>query len=375
MARLDAHHLRIGVALFGSLVLATLSAVPGHADTATQLAQEQAHLKQVQADLDHLTAAYDAEQARYARTQTQLNQLKAQDAVVEAKMARLRSQLGAKAREAYETGGAGTIDMLLSADSFAQFADRVEYLSRTAQSDSDLLIQASNTRQELLRSQRAVTAASAAQAHQLAALKSEGHAIEQKLTEAQGLIQSLQGKLAADEAARRQQEQKQKQHTGGGGGGGGGPSPTPSPSPSGGGGGGGGGGGPLAVCPVGQPRSFTDTFGAPRSGGRTHQGIDLMSPFGTPVYAAQSGRFEQNYNPLGGNSALFYGPNGDYTYYAHMSSYAGVPNGATVSAGTMIGHVGNTGDAAGGPTHLHFEYHPGGGSAVDPYNYLRAVCG
>jgi len=161
MARLDAHHLRIGVAVFGSLILATLSTVPGQADTATQLAQEQAHLKQVQADLDHLTAAYDAEQARYARTQTQLGQLKDQQAVVEAKMARLRSQLGAKAREAYETGGAGTIDMLLSAGSFAQFADRVEYLSRTAQSDSDLLLQAANTRQELLRSQRAVTAASA----------------------------------------------------------------------------------------------------------------------------------------------------------------------------------------------------------------------
>ena len=87
---------------------------------------------------------------------------------------------------------------------------------------------------------------------------------------------------------------------------------------------------------------------------------------GTPVYAAQSGRFEQNYNSLGGISALVYAPNGDYTYYAHMSSYAGVGNGASVSAGTQIGHVGNTGNASGGITHLHFEYHPGGGGATNP---------
>ena len=101
----------------------------------------------------------------------------------------------------------------------------------------------------------------------------------------------------------------------------------------------------------------------------------MLAPLGTPIYAAQTGRFEENYNGLGGISALVYAGNGDYTYYAHMSSYAGVPNGAHVSAGTMIGHVGNTGDASGGPYHLHFEFHPGGGAAVNPYRLLKAVCG
>src|SRR6266487_5264867 len=101
----------------------------------------------------------------------------------------------------------------------------------------------------------------------------------------------------------------------------------------------------------------------------------MLAPLGTPIYAAQSGQFEQNSNSLGGTSALLYADNGDYTYYAHMSSYAGVANGAHVPAGTMIGHVGNTGDAAGGPYHLHFEYHPGGGGAVDPYQLLVSVCG
>jgi peptidoglycan LD-endopeptidase LytH len=101
----------------------------------------------------------------------------------------------------------------------------------------------------------------------------------------------------------------------------------------------------------------------------------MLAPLGTPIYAAQPGRFEENYNDLGGMSALVYGDSGDYTYHAHMSSYAGVPNGSHVAAGTTIGLVGNSGDASGGPYHLHFEYHPGGGAAVDPYTLLKAVCG
>jgi murein DD-endopeptidase MepM/ murein hydrolase activator NlpD len=70
---------------------------------------------------------------------------------------------------------------------------------------------------------------------------------------------------------------------------------------------------------------------------------------------------------------MVWADNGDYTYYAHMSAYAGVPNGAHVSAGTMIGHVGDSGDAL--SYHLHFEYHPRGGAAVDAYRLLVAVCG
>jgi murein DD-endopeptidase MepM/ murein hydrolase activator NlpD len=135
------------------------------------------------------------------------------------------------------------------------------------------------------------------------------------------------------------------------------------------------GGGALRACPVGQPRAFSDDFGDPRPGGRRHQGNDIVAPRGTPVYAAQSGRFEETYNDLGGISAHVYGDSGDMTYYAHLDSYAGVPNGSHVPAGTMIGHVGNTGNAQGGVYHLHFEYHPGGGAAVNPYRLLRAVCG
>lgn len=129
--------------------------------------------------------------------------------------------------------------------------------------------------------------------------------------------------------------------------------------------------GVLQTCPVNGTNNFTDTFGDARySGGyHTHQGIDMMAAYGTPVVAVYSGVASDSYNSLGGNSVIVQHTNGDFTYYAHLSSY-----GATgqVSAGTVIGYVGATGDT--NTNHLHFEYHPGGGSAVDAYSLLLGVC-
>jgi murein DD-endopeptidase MepM/ murein hydrolase activator NlpD len=128
------------------------------------------------------------------------------------------------------------------------------------------------------------------------------------------------------------------------------------------------------VCPVQGPVSFTDTFGSPRGGGRTHKGNDMFSPGGTPVVAVTAGSVFFQGDPLGGLAAYVSGGGNTY-YYAHLSDYVG--GGRSVSAGELIGHVGNTGDAAGGPTHLHFEIRPGGpnGLAIDPYPTLAAHCG
>jgi len=128
------------------------------------------------------------------------------------------------------------------------------------------------------------------------------------------------------------------------------------------------------VCPVQGPVSFTDTFGAPRGGGRRHQGNDLFSPGGTPLVAVTDGSVFFQGDPLGGNAAYVQGHDGNTYYYAHLADYVG--GARAVKAGELIGHVGNTGDAAGGPTHLHFEIRPGGpnGRAIDPYPTLAAHC-
>lgn len=125
------------------------------------------------------------------------------------------------------------------------------------------------------------------------------------------------------------------------------------------------------VCPVAGPHSFIDSWGAPRSGGRRHQGVDMMARIGVPVVAPVSGTVSHRGNSVGGLSFHLSGDDGHYYYGTHLSRYG---QGGRVSAGTVIGYVGDTGNARGMP-HLHFEIHPNHGAAVNPYPATRAACG
>lgn len=128
-------------------------------------------------------------------------------------------------------------------------------------------------------------------------------------------------------------------------------------------------------CPVDRPRIFSNDFGDPRTAGgeHTHEGIDLVAPFGTPVRAPFDGRVREGTNPRGGLVVWVDGARG-YTYNAHLLRTAGL-GGRRVRAGEVIGYVGNSGAARGGPPHLHFEWHPGRGRAVNPYAWLNDLCG
>ncbi len=127
------------------------------------------------------------------------------------------------------------------------------------------------------------------------------------------------------------------------------------------------------ICPVQGPHSFSNDWGAPRNGGRrSHQGNDIIAPRGTPVVANVAGTFSRNSSNLGGNSYYLKGNDGNTYFGAHLDGYSGA--GGAVAAGTVLGYVGDTGDARGGVTHLHFEIHPGGGGAVNPYPTLVKYC-
>jgi murein DD-endopeptidase MepM/ murein hydrolase activator NlpD len=130
---------------------------------------------------------------------------------------------------------------------------------------------------------------------------------------------------------------------------------------------------PGAVFPVDGKFWYGDDFGAPRAVGGGHTGNDIFAVKGTPLVAVQDGTIEElRWRSLGGNSLHLVNDRGDYFYYAHLDRYAdGLANGQRVSAGEVIGYVGNTGNARTTPPHVHFEVHPGSGGPVNPFPYLE----
>jgi murein DD-endopeptidase MepM/ murein hydrolase activator NlpD len=133
--------------------------------------------------------------------------------------------------------------------------------------------------------------------------------------------------------------------------------------------------GRFVSCPVSKPYSFIDSWGAARSGGRAHKGTDIMNPMGNTVHAYVDGVISrQSYSSLGGISLYLQGVDGNEYYYAHLSRYAS-STGQRVKAGELIAYNGATGNAAWSGPHVHFEVHPGGGGAVNPYPLVKAACG
>jgi murein DD-endopeptidase MepM/ murein hydrolase activator NlpD len=136
------------------------------------------------------------------------------------------------------------------------------------------------------------------------------------------------------------------------------------------------------VFPVYGPSSFGDSFGAFRGdvAGQWHHGDDIFAPLGAPILACADGTvFSVGWNDIGGNRLWLRDTQGNQFYYAHLSAFTPLArNGQSVKAGDVLGFVGNTGDAQGTPTHLHFEVHPtsllfmGYDGAVNPTPYLQA---
>ncbi|WP_052210287.1 M23 family metallopeptidase [Xanthomonas sp. NCPPB 1325] len=119
-------------------------------------------------------------------------------------------------------------------------------------------------------------------------------------------------------------------------------------------------------------RHIADTFGAPRGRDRTHAGVDIFAPRGTPVLAATRGVVSAIRDQgLGGKQVWLLGPAMERHYYAHLDDWAaGLAVGDVVEPGTQLGMVGTTGNARGTPPHLHFGVY-GRNGAYDPLPLLR----
>lgn len=125
-----------------------------------------------------------------------------------------------------------------------------------------------------------------------------------------------------------------------------------------------------------------DNFGDPRSGGRTHEGVDILATLGQQVYAVADGTLTRQNLASGSNASLsgnawtLTAAGGTFYFYAHLSAFApGLSVGSHVTRGELIGYVGDTGNAGPGNYHLHFEVHPGGGAAVNPLPLLDLPSG
>ena len=129
----------------------------------------------------------------------------------------------------------------------------------------------------------------------------------------------------------------------------------------------------LQAFPVQGRCGFTDSWHAPRPGGRLHEGVDIIGARGLAIYAVADGVITRMLTggTLSGNSIRLTIADGTYFFYAHLDGFAaGLAAGQTVRAGQIIGYLGSTGSTS---NHLHFEVHPKGGAAVNPYPIVKAV--
>ena len=125
--------------------------------------------------------------------------------------------------------------------------------------------------------------------------------------------------------------------------------------------------------PVGGPANYTDDWLAPRFTPtfHLHQGNDIFADFGTPVRSPADGVYTQSNGAVGGLAAYVREGNGTTYYMAHLQGFPkGVRSGQRVKVGDIVGYNGDSGNAKGGPPHVHLQVHPGGGGPVNPKPHL-----
>jgi murein DD-endopeptidase MepM/ murein hydrolase activator NlpD len=322
--------------------------------TEDKLEEARRRVAQLEAEATRATERYEEAHAVLVRTREEIDATRADLESAQAKILGLEEDLATRAQEAYKLGPTNTWQLLLEAESFTEFSDRLVYLERLAQDDADLATRVAVLAEELRRHRERM--AKLEEDYQAAFEEAERQKqiVYQRLAEAEAIREKWADQLAAEQAAAEAAAAAAAAAAGGGG------APGSIGTVA---------GQALQACPA-PGTSFADTFGAPRSGGRTHAGVDMMGSYGQPVYAALPGTVSHSSSSLGGNQAYVHSSGGTYTFYAHLQGFSDASG--YVEAGTLIGYIGDTGNATGTP-HLHFEYHPNG-VLVNPTPYVAAVC-
>lgn len=338
-----------------------------------------AKLKQIQADLDAANARLQSIQTKQAEINAQIAQTQNEIVKMEAYLKTRQDVLNRRVRAIYMHGQLNYLEVILGANSFSDFANRVELLKRVIRSDYNLILEiqkqkaaieakkaqleedkrqldalaaeAEKTRQEIAKKKaEQQKVLDAAKSNKAAAAQMEQD-LNAQLASVRNLIQQ---RLAAAEAARQAAQQQAASDDEGGGGGSddnyvqgtgamGWPCSGPITSPFG-----------YRTHPI-----FGTTI--------FHAGIDIGVDYGTPIHAADSGVVVYSGWISGyGNAVIIDHGGGISTLYGHNQSLA-VSEGQSVSKGAVIAYAGSTGNSTG--PHCHFEVDVNG-SPVNPMGYL-----
>ena len=342
-----------------------------------QLAATQEQLNAATARVERREAAVEQITAELIRTQEQLDRARAS-------YERVSTRLNERAAAAYMTGPASSIDFLLNAQNVADLTDRIAYVDALAQADAELAVKVANERNRLVALEAELEDEQVREVRELDRARAEKAEVVALFDEQQSLLSTQEQLFAVAERAFKRTEESyedwlaaERASIGDALGGrewrGGSLAPFDHV---------------FEVCPVGQPRAYGDGFGAPRYAGgyHLHKGVDIVAPEGTEIVAPFDGQAFTSSNGLGGSVVFVVGSRGT-AYNAHLSRYSENSNGS-VSAGEVIGYVGNTGSST--TPHDHFEFHPhtmpgswyesfyGYGvieDAINPYPLLLQACG
>lgn len=325
--------------LLACLLVVVLGFPPAASAGQTEVQKLQEQLKALQAEASKAGKAYSQAYWKLDKTNAEIAKCDGEIAAAQAKLDETNARLAQRASDMYRSGGVDYIGILLSSDDFDEMLLRLEYVQRVGQQDAAIIAEVKALQTELATKRGELNELQATQLDEAGKLKKEKDRVDAELKSQQAEYDKLKKALDAAIAA-------EKARTG---------RTTAKAGPNG------------MVFPVQGPCTFSDSWGDARSGGRTHKGTDIMAARGTPCVAVLSGEVRAKSSSLGGLTIWLTADNGWSFYYAHLDSYK-VTSGH-VNAGQVIGYVGSTGNA-GTTNHLHFEIHPPGSGAVNPYPYL-----
>lgn len=351
----------------GAVVLALVS----DSAVASTLTKKRAELEQAGARLEEIQTELDGLARRYSEAESRLHEI--EDAIAETQKKKERAAADLESmqdilaervvniyKRKHAAGPSPVLEVLLEGEDLTVVLSRLELLNKIAVQDQDVLNQVGGYLGEMKDLEADLLAQKQEQAEKTAELDSAQADMEQRMNDVAAEYSRLKERVGElEEAARRAREEARARAR------------AEAARSS-------GSSAALAgfVFPVRGLHSYVNDWGNPRSGGRSHRGTDIFAPRGTPVLAAVDGRVSTvKYNKgLGGTTVWLNGYNGVGYYFAHLDSIAsGIRGGVRVSAGRVIGYVGNSGNARGGATHLHLQIHPGNGSPINPYPILKAT--